>query len=432
MDRIVGLDFGTTNSALSIMDPGQSPKLMRFYRDSGPTAMFRSVLYFTPEALETQRRPAPVCGPQGIDLYLEEDDGSGRLMQSLKTWLASTSFTHTIVGPRARFTLEELIALIVRDMRMEAEATLGPLGNRVTVGRPVHLSRPANPERDEHAIGRLRKALAMAGFDEVNFVYEPLAAAYHYEQRLEHDEVVLIADFGGGTSDFSLLRVGPGCAARGERMDDVLGNAGVPLAGNALDGRLVQRLVAPHLGMGSEYRTPFGKLREIPRSIFKLQWHELSTLRSQDTARMLAQYRRSALDPDRIANFQALVEGDLGYRLYQAIEGVKIALSTQPETTFAFDELHAPIRAEVSRERFESWIAPELESISQCVDGLLEETGVGPDQVDRIFMTGGTSFIPAVRQIFSDRFGAHKLTTGEELTSVASGLTLLGQAAMGT
>lgn len=427
MSWSVGLDFGTTNSAISVIDGAGEAGLVNFYRASGPTPMFRSVLYFDPdEVAAINGRPVPVCGPQGIDLYLEEDDGTGRLMQSLKTWLASKSFSHTVVGQRTKFTLEQLISILLKDLRAEAEAKFGDLGARAVVGRPVHLSQPANPERDEHGIKRLRDALGRAGFDEVTFVYEPVAAAYHYERRLERDEVVMIADFGGGTSDFSIIRVGPSRVGRQDRQDDILGTNGVPLAGNAFDSRLVQHLVAPHLGLGSRYRTAFGKELEIPRSVFKLRWHELSTLRSRKTLEALRDYTAHAVAPKRIANFLALVENDLGYHLYQAVERTKIDLSRQPGARFVFREPPIDIDVDVQRSDFEAWIAPELEAITQCVDSLMADIGLPDDAIDRVFMTGGSSFIPAVRRIFAERFGADKLRSGEELTSVASGLALYG------
>lgn len=428
MSKIVGLDFGTTNSALGVLEPG-GPRLATFATDEGPSRTFRSVLYFDPDEVEAiNRRPRALHGPRAIERYMEEDDGSGRLIQALKTWLPSRLFEFTVIGLRHRFTLEDLIGGLVGALRAEAEAALGPLGHRAVVGRPVHMSRPADPERDALAIERLRRALARAGFEEVHFVYEPVAAAYHYEQRLEHDELVLIADFGGGTSDFSLIRVGPSHRHRPQRQDDVLGTAGVPIAGNAFDSRVVQRLVAPHLGLGSTYRTEMGRIVEIPPSVFKLDWHELATLRGPETLRTLHELRATATEPHLLDAFIALVEHDLAYHLYRAVESTKAALSHHPTATFRFHDDDIHIEETVRREDFEAWIAPELEAISSCVDDLFERLPVDFGDVDRVFLTGGSSFIPAVRDIFATRFGADRLRTGEELTSVVSGLALHGRA----
>lgn len=423
-EAILGLDFGTTNSALAWLAPGQrQPHLMQFSHPQGAGPTYRSTLYFDPEETQRPARPRPTTGPWAIEAYLE-NDSSGRLMQSLKTWLSSKGFEATRVG-RHRYSLEDLISALLMDMRAEAEATWGPLGHRAVVGRPVHLSQPADEELDNFAVGRLRGALERAGFTDVTFEYEPVAAAFFYEQRLDHDELVLIADFGGGTSDFSLLRVGPQARRRGYGPQDVLGTAGVPLAGNAFDSRLVQHLVAPHLGLGSRYRSPFGnKVLEIPASIFKLRWHELSTLSTPQTLRDIEAYQADALEPHKLEAFAHLVEFDLGYALYQAVEQTKVHLSQQPEATFVFQDGPIDIQARVRREDFSLWIGRELQTLSECVDGLLEQTRVEPAQVDCVFMTGGSSFIPAVRQLFVDRFGADKIRAGEELTSVATGLAV--------
>jgi hypothetical chaperone protein len=177
--------------------------------------------------------------------------------------------------------------------------------------------------------------------------------------------------------------------------------------------------------MGSRYRSPFGsKLLDIPASIFKLRWHELSTLSAPQTLRDIEAYMADALEPEKLEAFAHLVECDLGYALYQAVEGTKVALSAQPEATFVFQDGPIDIRTQVSREDFSGWIGRELQILGDCVDGLLTQTGVEPPQVDRVFMTGGSSFIPAVRQLFVDRFGASKIRAGEELTSVATGLAV--------
>lgn len=422
MLRTIGLDFGTTNSALAVIGEDGTPTLAQIDTGMDLRPLFRSLLYFDPDDLESRVRPRPVTGPTGIDAYLE-NDSSGRLIQSVKTWLASSLFSHTMIG-RHRFTLEQMIAAIVVGLREIAEEQFGPLGNRAVVGRPVHLSRPASAEKDAFAIERLRKGLALAGFTEVDFEYEPVAAAYNYERRLSQDELVLIADFGGGTSDFTLMRVGPGEQNRADRQESVLGTAGVSLAGNDFDGKMVQKVVAPHLGLGSRYQTAFGKILDVPPSIYRLKWNELSVLHSPKTVQTIEEFLQGSLEPQKLEAFLYLVECDLSYALYQAIERTKVELSSKEESLFVFKDGPLQIEEVVRRSSFEAWIAPELQTISKCVDGLLESTGIEGEQVDRVFMTGGSSFIPAVRAVFADRFGADAIRTGEELTSVASGLAL--------
>ncbi|MEL6181210.1 MAG: Hsp70 family protein [Myxococcota bacterium] len=423
MTHYIGLDFGTTNSALAIVEGNtRDTRLAHFQSRRGSQASFRSVLYFEPDMTNDRGIPEPMAGPQAIEMYLDEDDGEGRLIQAMKTYLVSRLFRSTSVYGTA-MTLEDLIALLVGDLKAEAEAQLGALGREVVVGRPVHLSPNGDLDEDAFAIARLERAIARVGFDRITFEYEPVAAAYHYERRLDHDELVLIADFGGGTSDFTLIQVGPG--AYGKGAERVLGTDGVPLAGNAFDSQLVKRLVAPALGLGSRYKTLFGKWMPIPPHLYAdLQWHRLSMLRVGAALEDLEALRKTSDAPDRLDAFIHIIECNLGYHLYQAIERTKIALSSQEETVFRFVDGPVHLEHPVRRTQFERWIAEELDAISTCVDRLIAQTHVSFHDVDRVFMTGGSSFIPAVRRIFSERFGEQRLSAGDELTSVAQGLAL--------
>ena len=204
--RGIGLDFGTTNSALAFAEAGRDAKIVRFAAADGPVESFRSILFCG--RAEGDRSVELVAGPRAIERYLELD-GERRLLQSLKAFLASRLFSSTNLCGRTT-TLQEMIARIVRGIREEAESQYGPLDSPIVVGRPVRFARSREDEDDVFAEQRLAESLELAGLPNVAFEYEPVAAAYHYEQSLEHDELVLIADFGGGTSDFCLLRVGPG------------------------------------------------------------------------------------------------------------------------------------------------------------------------------------------------------------------------------
>jgi hypothetical chaperone protein len=408
----LGFDFGTTNSAMSIVGHDGRPRT---------TPTFRSVLYFDPDERGPDRKPLAVAGPVAIERYLE-GDGSGRLIQSLKSYLASRSFRATGVFG-TNYTLEELIALVVRGLRKLAEKELGELAPTVVVGRPVRFA--GEEDDQDYALDRLRTAIVAGGFQEVIFEAEPVAAAYHYESTLDHDELVLIADFGGGTSDFCLVRVGPGVRARGRRPDDILGTEGVGLAGDAFDAKLIRRLVAPELGRGSEF-VSHGKKMPIPPWLYSHleRWHHLSFLKSRETMKLLDDVQEGALEPAKVESFRHLVDSDLGYQLYRAVEKSKVALSNALDTVFSFHDDPIAITAPVTRAQLDTWIAEELSAMAACVDRLLAKTNVAPSAVDRVFMTGGTSLSPAVREIFSTRFGLPKLRGGNELTSVSSGLAL--------
>jgi hypothetical chaperone protein len=261
-----------------------------------------------------------------------------------------------------------------------------------------------------------------------------VAAACAYQATLDHDELILIGDFGGGTSDFSLLRVGPEVRRRGRTAKDLLGNSGVGLAGDAFDARLIRKLVSPALGSNSEARSMNKLLPAVPAWIFANleRWHYLSFLRTNNVREILKSARARALEPEKIEALITLIDEDLGYQLHQAVQQVKFELSRSERAEFRFLEglpSHPSIdlRIPVTRAEFELWIKDDLEAVELSVDGLLKSSGVDPRDVDRVFLTGGSSFVPAVRRIFETRFGAERIRGGNEFTSVAHGLALRAQ-----
>lgn len=422
MRRSAGLDFGTTNSSLAVADGGEV-RTAQFRTAAGTTDAFRSVLYFEPPAEGPRRRQSPVwAGPAAIEHYLDSDP-KGRLIQSIKSFAASHTFRSTNVFGRV-CTFEELVALIVKRLVAEAEEQFGPLGKSLTVGRPVRFVGARSAEDDAFAAGRVRRALELAGFEEIRFEYEPVGAACYYERALDHDELVLIADFGGGTSDFSLLRVGP--KARQLPVEQrILGNDGVAIAGDTFDASVIRHLVSPRLGAGTSY-TSLNKVLPLPTWVYsKLErWHHLSFLKANDTMNMLYSLRAAAHEPERLEALIHLIENDLGYHLHRAVQRAKFDLSHEPRTTFRFEDGAAAIEEQVERIMFEAWIARHVRSIRECVDRLLTAAGASPGDVDRVFLTGGTSLVPAVRGLFAAKFGAGKLAAGGEFTSVANGLAL--------
>jgi hypothetical chaperone protein len=421
MTPAIGFDFGTTNCAIAVVAPDGAPRLAHFSGPDGDVATFRSILYF-----DRDEKGAPVeihAGPGALLHYLEREEHDGRLVQSLKSFLTSRLFSATRIFDQT-YRLEDLIALLARRLREGAERSLGlPIAHAV-VGRPVHFVGSTSEEDDALAQRRLGAALHNAGFREITFEYEPVGAAYHYERGLEHDERILIADFGGGTSDFSLLWVGP--SYRDRRSEAILGHDGVDVAGDAFDGKIVRHKVAPLLGRGSEFESLYGRRLPVPGWIYVHleRWHHVSFLKSPRTMQLLLDLRREALDPARLDALVRIVEQDLGFMLYRAVERAKRELSESGVTRLRLEHDVITLDAEVTRAEFDGWIAEELAKIAGCVDRLLAHTGLTPDHVDRVFMTGGSSFVPAVRALFERRFGADKLRGGQELTSVASGLAL--------
>jgi hypothetical chaperone protein len=421
----IGIDFGTTNSSIAHANDTGEVALAHFPYMGEVTAAYRSLLYLEQMKDRGVNALKSWSGPEGIEHYLSADH-KGRLIQSLKSFLSNRSLQSTEVFGR-RYTLEELIARILKDLREKAAFQFGVPILKAVVGRPVRFVGAETEEEDCYAENRLRKAFKIAGYESVQFEFEPVAAAHYYESTLDHDELILIGDFGGGTSDFSLVKVGPSIRRRGRRAVDLLGNAGLGVAGDSFDAKLIRHLISPALGAGTEMRS-MKRLLPIPSWIYgKLErWHHLSFLRAKDVMNLLTSIKTDAIEPQKIAALIHLIKEDLGYQLHQSIQGVKYDLSNNLAATFRFSDGVVDLTARVERSSFETWIWEELRQIESCLDSLLSASGVHPRNVDAVFLTGGSSFVPAVRRIFATRFGEQRIRTGSQFTSVAWGLALRG------
>jgi hypothetical chaperone protein len=410
----VGIDFGTTNSAVAVADGAGGARLLPLPGLGGTLGdTWRTILY-----LEEGERPNQVevsAGGPAIERYLLSD-GQGRLVQSIKSHLASELFSGTQAFGR-RYRIEDLIATFLRQLRAAVPCELG---RRAVVGRPVRYWGARAPGDEQRALERMRAALALAGFEDVVFEYEPVAAANRYAAQLDHEELVLIADFGGGTSDFSVMRVRPG--ARPE----VLATSGVAVAGDSFDSRMIDHVVAPALGSGTSYKAEFDRVMPVPPWLFTnlRRWHHLSFLRSRETTALLEKIRHGAASPEKIEKLVRVVEDELGLPLHQSVEATKRALSAADRAGFVFDRPGAAIASTVQRDQFERWIAEEVGAIDAAVEEALAAAGVAASQVQRVFTTGGSSLVPAVRGLLAGRFGAERLVGGQELTSVAWGLAI--------
>ena len=419
----IGIDFGTTNSSIAFAGCSHQVQLAKFQYLGGVTDAYRSLLYLQQVKEGGVNALKSWTGPEGIEHYLSADV-KGRLIQSLKSFLSSRTLHGTEVFGR-RYRLEDLIARILRDLREQAEHQFGIKIKSAVVGRPVHFVGAETQEDDRYAEGRLRSAFELAGYESVEFEMEPVAAAHYYESTLDHDELILIGDFGGGTSDFSLVHVGPTVRRRGRVLGDLVGNAGVGIAGDSFDAKIIRHLVSPAFGAGSQLRS-LGKILTVPNWVYiRLErWHHLSLLRGRDVLNMLRGVHGQSLEPEKIGALIHFIKEDLGFYLHRAVQKVKCDLSNDPAATFQFSDGFVDLRAMVERTSFEEWISEELEQIARCVDSLLNSSRILPKDVDMVFLTGGSSFVPAVKRIFETRFGEKRIRGGNEFTSVARGLAL--------
>jgi hypothetical chaperone protein len=416
--RALGLDFGTTNSVVAIADNGAS-ELIAFAGALATGAVFRSALCFWEEPL-ARGGLAREAGPWAIAEYLDFPEGC-RFIQSFKSVAASPLFEQASIFDK-RLTFDQLGTSFLERMVAHAGGQLDHRPARVVIGRPVEYA----GARPDPALARARYAAMFESFGtELHYVYEPLGAAFSFASRLGAPATVLVADFGGGTSDFSIVRMGPPDA--GQRCQP-LGHAGIGIAGDRFDYRIVDHLVLPLLGKGGHYRS-FDKLLEIPRSHFAdfADWSRLALMRNRRTLAELERLRRAAVEPAAIGRMIAVIERELGYALYDAVGRLKRSLSSEEAAHFQFESDGLVIEADVTRAQFERWIAPDLARIEATVDSALAQAGLPAAGIDRVFLTGGSSLIPAIRAIFERRFGAERIAAGGELTSIAHGLALIGQ-----
>ena len=406
----LGIDFGTSNTVVALATP-EGVETLRFPHGEESLGVYASALCFWQE-----RRGLPPLaegGPWAFDRLIDPA-GPLRLLQSFKTLAASRNFSSTtIFGQRHGF--EDLLAAFLRTLTRHAGRELS--GARVTIGRPVRFAGAAPDEA--LAMQRYRDGFARVGVEGANYVYEPVGAAFSFARRLEGEATVLVADFGGGTSDFSVMRF---TRVGGVLKAEPLGQSGVGVAGDTFDGRIVDKVVAPHFGKGGSYRS-FGKVLPMPAHLFARlsRWHELALMKGD--MRELRELARDAVDPAPLEAFIDLVERDLGFALYRAVSALKVALSGAERAEFCFED----VRAWVTRAEFERWIAGDLARIAGAVDAALAAAGLRAGDVDKVFLTGGTSFVPAVQRLFVERFGAGKLTSADQFESIALGLALIGR-----
>lgn len=418
MPEAVGLDFGTTNTVAALADGAGGSELIEFAGEHVSGATFRSALCFW----EDSAAPGGIAseaGPWAIVEFLETPSDC-RFVQSFKSVVASPSFERALIFNRP-YRFEDMGQLFLSKLVSHAQGRLDDRPQRVIVGRPVEYA-GAQPDSD---LARTRYQAMFREFGvDVHYVYEPLGAAFSYATRLTEPATVLVADFGGGTTDFSVVRI----AEPGEpQRCTPLASSGIGVAGDRFDQRIVDRLVLPMLGKGGRYRS-FDKLLDIPNGWFSefSDWSRLALMRNRRTLDELRRLQRNAVDPEAIGRLIALIEHEQGYPLYAAVGQLKRALSDHESAPFRFEGGGLEIAVDVERSAFEAWIAPDLVRVEQALDAAMLQAGTGAEGIDRVFLTGGSSLIPAVRAIFDRRFGADRIASGGELTSIAHGLAMIG------
>lgn len=413
--QAIGVDFGTTNTVLALPD-GDGARMQTFMHGADTLDALRTTLSFRRNPA-SGGRPLAEAGPWAIQDFIEAPEDT-RFLQSFKSFAASASFTDTAVFT-TRFRFEDLMSAYLTKVR--EHAALARFPKRLAIGRPVTFA-GQNPD-DELARRRYASALTALGFEQVSYVLEPVAAAHFYAQRLTRDAVILVADLGGGTSDFSVLhfrKTRSGTAA------DALAHTGIGIAGDSFDFRIIDHVVSPRLGKNATYES-WGKELPVPRHYFASfsRWNELCLMRRPEVLRELRELARSSSSAQQLLSLVDLIEGGVSYELYRTVSQAKAALTEHEVVPFRFRLSGVDISGRLNRTSFEKWIAPDLERIGATADAALAKAGLAAKDIDRVFLTGGTSFVPAVRRLFEQRFPADRIDTGEQLLSIAKGLALI-------
>ena len=414
----LGIDFGTTNTVLASVSPEGIAHAHGFHHSGAMQDAVRTALSFRRDTTRGNP-PVPDVGPWAIQDFIDSPEET-RFLQSFKSFAASPSFSDTAVFTR-RYAFEDLMGIFLR--RIMARGGLTALPERLVIGRPVTFA-GQNPD-DALAHRRYVAALQSLGFSDTHFVLEPVAAALYYARSLTRDATVLVGDFGGGTSDFSVLRFsasGAGLAA------EALSHSGIGIAGDSFDYRIIDNAVSPLLGKYATYRS-WGKRLPVPVHYFASfsRWNELCLMQRPDVLNDLRELARASDDRPQLQALIDLIEGGVSYELYRAVSRLKAELSAAPQAQFQFKLSGLNIDKVIARSDFENWISEDLARICITVDDALAKAGLEPRDIDQIFLTGGTSYVPAVRRLFDERFPETPVDSGEQLLSIAKGLALVSQ-----
>ena len=409
MANACGVDFGTSNSTVGLVSPGR-PTLLAL-EDGKPT--LPSVVFFNADDEKVS------YGRAALADYLAGYEG--RLMRSLKSLLGTSLIDgQTEVGGRA-VPFRMLLSRFIGEVKRRGERAAGHQFTSAVFGRPVFFIDDSR-EADKLAEDTLAEIARSVGFKHVAFQYEPIAAAFDYESRIEREELVLIADIGGGTSDFSLVRLGPERAGRVERRDDILATGGVHIGGTDFDKYLSLASVMPLLGYGSR----MSNNSEIPSSYYfnLATWHTINLAYTKKIWTQLADVVRDAREPDKLGRLQRLIAERAGHWLAMKVAEGKISLSDAPVVSLELDRLQAPHSLTLRRHEFDAAIGHLIDSVDQTVLQLLADAGVAASAVDTVFFTGGSSGVIALRERIGSLLPAARKVEGDLFGSIGSGLAI--------
>jgi hypothetical chaperone protein len=411
----IGIDFGTSNSAVAAIGADGAARLVRL---EGEHTHLPTAVFFNAEGRSIH------FGREAVALYLQGVDG--RLMRSLKSLLGSALLQEKTAVPEGVVSFQDVIARFLKELGARAARELGALPPRVTIGRPVHFVDDA-PERDQQAQASLTQAAHAAGFSEVGFELEPIAAAFDYERRIHREQLVLIVDIGGGTSDFTLVRLGPERVRHADRGADILATTGVHIGGTDYDRRLSLDQVMPLLGF--RHLGPQG--REVPNPVFfdLSTWHLINWLYSAKAMRQAQDLRTNYADPRLHRRLMTVLEEKLGHRIAAEVEVAKIRASVEDAAVpIDLGAVEAGLSALLAPDAMARHLDPLLQQVLASAHECVTLAGVQEAAVDAVYLTGGSSALRPFQAALRASFPHTTIVEGDLFGGVASGLAYAGAA----
>ncbi|HQZ87874.1 MAG TPA: Hsp70 family protein [Gammaproteobacteria bacterium] len=406
-----GLDFGTSNSTIGVSTENN---ITMVPLDQGKP-IIRSAIFFNFEAGGCQ------FGQQGVTDYLS--GVHGRLMMSLKSVLGSSLMDEDTSIQHRRISYREILGYFLQHIKQQAETTLGHELTRIVLGRPVRFH-DQDDVKDRLAQDTMESIARKLGFKTVLFQYEPIAAALTYEQSITGEQLALIVDLGGGTSDFSVIRLRPGMENQ-DRLQDVLANNGIHIGGTDFDTELSLKAVMPELGLGSEMRGMSGNI-QVPNSYYYdlTTWHTINSLYTHRTRSELHTIKNFAFDPKRITRLINVIEKQAGHKILNEVEQGKCLLSNAEQVNLDFQFIEKEFFISIQQKMFENFIQNKIEKLVQVVLKTISDSGIKTSDIDSIFFTGGSTQIPMIRSAILAHFPNAEIVQGDVFSSVGKGLII--------
>ena len=412
-ETILAIDFGTSHSLVGALHNGKRVEALPIDPMGTDSTLMRSLLYF-PHADECH------YGAEALTKY-REFEMEGRLFRSFKSHLPNRNYIGTAIDNRI-MTLENMVGLFLLELKKRAEKILGTKITKAVIGKPARYS--MDDVADEFALYRMKKAAEYAGFKEVTFVPEPLAAALEFKRQINDDKTILIGDFGGGTSDFTIMKI----TKHDFKKSDVLGVDGCPLAGDSLDSLFMQNRLNAGFGAQTQYRMPMSdNLLTMPGSVMDRlnKPSQIVHLKEKETYEFIKEIKKCALraeDKEKIDRLFILIEDQQIFPFFEEIEKTKRNLSLKSTSNFDFLYPDLETREIFSAVEFQNWSANFKKNVFEALDRCFQQAQVGHAEIDHVFLTGGTAHVPFIQEEFKRLFGAGKLQSKNYFHSILSGL----------